>query len=334
MSFGKLQSQGQNFVSRLGGAQILSPEQQAQLTPEQLQAYNQQREMARSAGMRELSARLSDAFAGRDVAARAIERAEARRPQTSSFTAGRRDYEYFQSLTPEQQREFLLATGRTSPELAAEFRKAKAPGGLDLTPGQKKTDEAFSKIFTDWGFGEKQQAEANIRNLDNKLALLATGRENVSGKDIALTPDKLKPILHPQATGFLDEVSDIVFQSLKATLGAQFTEQEGKRLVAATFNQALPEELNLPRLQRLLAKIKSVYQSKQDAIDYYNQNNTLAGFTQETSSFDDILDAVYFDELNLLSKEQILDRYKNARTPEERQTILRYAEKLDKQSGQ
>ena len=334
MSFGKLQSQGQNFVSRLGGAQILSPEQQAQLTPEQLQAYNQQREMARSAGMRELSARLSDAFAGRDVAARAIERAEARRPQTSSFTAGRRDYEYFQSLTPEQQREFLLATGRTSPELAAEFRKAKAPGGLDLTPGQKKTDEAFSKIFTDWGFGEKQQAESNIRNLDNKLALLATGRENVSGKDIALTPDKLKPILHPQATGFLDEVSDIVFQSLKATLGAQFTEQEGKRLVAATFNQALPEELNLPRLQRLLAKIKSVYQSKQDAIDYYNQNNTLVGFTQETSSFDDILDAVYFDELNLLSKEQILDRYKNARTPEERQTILRYAEKLDKQSGQ
>ena len=166
------------------------------------------------------------------------------------------------------------------------------------------------------------------------MALLATGRENVSGKDIALTPDKLKPILHPQATGFLDEVSDIVFQSLKATLGAQFTEQEGKRLVAATFNQALPEELNLPRLQRLLAKIKSVYQSKQDAIDYYNQNNTLAGFTQETSSFDDILDAVYFDELNLLSKEQILDRYKNARTPEERQTILRYAEKLDKQSGQ
>ena len=334
MSFGKLQSQGQNFVSRLGGAQILSPEQQAQLTPEQLQAYNQQREMARSAGMRELSARLSDAFAGRDVAGRAIERAEARRPQTSSFTAGRRDYEYFQSLKPEQQREFLLATGRTSPELAAEFRKAKAPGGLDLTPGEKRTDEAFSKIANDWQFGEEQQAKTNIRNLDNKLARLATGQENVSGMDIGLTPERLRPFIQPDATGFLDEVNDIVFQSLRATLGAQFTEQEGKRLVAATFNQALPEEVNRPRLQRLSAKIKSIYQAKQDAVDYFNEKGTLAGFEQEPSSFDDILDSVYFDEFNLLSKEQILDRYKDAKTPEERQTILRYAEKLDKQSGQ
>ena len=163
---------------------------------------------------------------------------------------------------------------------------------------------------------------------------MATGQENISGMDIGLTPERLRPFIQPEATSFLDEVNDIVFQSLRATLGAQFTEQEGKRLVGATFNQALPEEFNRARLQRLSAKIKSIYQAKQDAINYFNEKGTLAGFEQEPSSFDDILDSVYFAELAQLSKEQILDRYKDARTPEERQTILRFAEKLDKQSGQ
>jgi len=74
MSFGKLQSMGGNYVSRLGGADILSQDQLQSLSPQELQIYNQQKEMAKTAGMRELSARLSDAFAGRDIVGRAAER--------------------------------------------------------------------------------------------------------------------------------------------------------------------------------------------------------------------------------------------------------------------
>ena len=76
MSIGKLQNRGGNFVARLGGADVLKQEELSKLTPEQMVQYNQQREAARNVGMRELSARLSDAFAGRDVAGRAA----ARRP--------------------------------------------------------------------------------------------------------------------------------------------------------------------------------------------------------------------------------------------------------------
>jgi len=68
--FDKLQSMSGNFVSRLGGANVLSPEQEQQLTALELQAYNQQKQDAKTAGMRELSARLSDAFGGRDIGAR------------------------------------------------------------------------------------------------------------------------------------------------------------------------------------------------------------------------------------------------------------------------
>lgn len=249
-------------------------------------------------------------------------------------TAGITDFQFYQNLkTPEEKRNFLIASGRgsQSPEVQESLRKAKSPGGVDITPGQRKVDEAFGKTLVDWKTGEKQQAESNIANLDNKLSLLATGKQNVSGSEFALIPDVLKPIVTPEATGFLDEVSDIVFQSLRATLGAQFTEEEGKRLIAATFNQNLPEELNVPRLQRLSAKIKAIYNSKQDAIDFYDQNGTLQGYKEETSGFSDILDSVLFDEFKNLTDDQILDRYKKAQTPEERQSILRYAQMLKDQ---
>ena len=74
MSIGKLQNMGGNFVSRLGGADILKQDELSKLNPQQLMAYNQQKEAAKNLGMRELSARLSDAFGGRDVTARAAQR--------------------------------------------------------------------------------------------------------------------------------------------------------------------------------------------------------------------------------------------------------------------
>jgi hypothetical protein len=74
MSIGKLQNMGGNFVSRLGGADIMKQDELSKLDPQQLMAYNQQKEAAKNLGMRELSARLSDAFGGRDVTARAAQR--------------------------------------------------------------------------------------------------------------------------------------------------------------------------------------------------------------------------------------------------------------------
>ena len=246
-------------------------------------------------------------------------------------TAGIKDFQFYQGLESDQEKlDFLIASGRgsQSPEVQELLRKSKSPGGIDITPGQKIVDDAFGKTLVSWKTGEKQQAESNIANLDNKLSLLATGKQNVSGSEFAVIPDVLKPIVNPEAAGFLDEISDIVFQSLRATLGAAFTEEEGKRLIAATFNQNLPEELNLPRLQRLSAKIKAIYNSKENAIAYFDQYGTLQGYKEETSGFSDILDSVLFDEFKNLTEDQILDRYKKAQTPEERQSILRYAEML------
>lgn len=253
-------------------------------------------------------------------------------PNERKLTAAIQDYEYFSNLPEEQRLDFMQATGRGSysPELLEQKRKAQSPGGLDLTPGEQKQDQAFADTLVKWKGGEKQQAEANIRNLENKIALLARGA-NVSGPEYSFIPEGLMPVVAPGATGFKDEISDIVFQSLRATLGAQFTEKEGQRLISATFNQNLPEEFNIPRLQRLLAKTKSIYNDKQSQIDYYNETGTLKGYASEPSTFDDILDAVFFSELQQSTDKEIIQKYKDAATLEERQSILRYAQSLKKE---
>ena len=254
-------------------------------------------------------------------------------PNEQKLTAAIQDYEFFSKLSPEERELFLQGSGRGtySPELVSQIeeikRKKRSRAGLDLTPGEEQLDKSFAKDYTKWEGGEKQQAESNITNLENKIGTVLSGA-NVSGPAIGFTPDVLKPLIHPEATSFKDEISDIVFQSLRATLGAQFTEREGARLVAATFNDALDESFNIPRLQRLLAKTKAIYVEKQNKADYYSKAGTLKDYVGETTTFDDILDSVFFDELSGMTNEDIMERYKKAPTQDERNTILRYAQSL------
>jgi hypothetical protein len=77
--FGKLQSMGGNYVSRLGGfgddpGELLTKTELDNLSDAEFDAYKKQKEAAKTAGMRELASRLSDAFAGRDIVGRAQER--------------------------------------------------------------------------------------------------------------------------------------------------------------------------------------------------------------------------------------------------------------------
>jgi len=388
MSNGKLQSMGGNFVSRLGGADIMKQDELSKLDPQQLMAYNQQKEAAKNLGMRELSARLSDAFGGRDVTVRAAQRKAIQQGQktkeeerkkledqnkmlddaikkSTSITGERKnylyalpyktkaeafmqfaqpeekkrtqaitDYEYYSGLEEDERADFAAASGRGaySPAAVEARRIASSKGGLDLTAGEEKADQAFANKAVAWKGGEKQQAESNIQNLENKIALLGKGA-NVSGPQYAFIPEGLMPVVAPGSTAFKDEISDIVFQSLRSTLGAQFTQREAERLINATFNQDLEEKYNLPRLQRLLAKTKSIYNGKQSEMDFYTDTGTLKGYVGETSSFDDVLDSIFFDEFKQLTNEQIKERYRDAPTTEERLSILRYAQSLQ-QTGQ
>ena len=144
---------------------------------------------------------------------------------------------------------------------------------------RKKQDEQFAKDDLKWQTTDRATAYNNIINVRTAMNTLQSG-ENVSGLDVSLLDEFewLQAGIFPAAANFKSDIRDIVFQSLREKLGAQFTEREGDRLVAAAFNSKLTEEENYARVQRLLDATLMIYDNKQGMSDYFAENGTLQGY--------------------------------------------------------
>ena len=112
-----------------------------------------------------------------------------------------------------------------------------------------------------------------------------------------------------EAKAFLGDVRDIVFQSLKEKLGAQFTEKEGDRLVAAAYDPSLSEEINAKRLRRLLAVVKTMKTSKDGMMDIYRQTGTLKDYEPPKATFNNIYDALVEEEFTSKTNEELVEMY-------------------------
>ena len=254
-------------------------------------------------------------------------------------TAAIQNYLFAQTITdPVKKNQFLAITGASKfdPDVVGkveESRQKAKSGGLLLTPGEKKLDDRFTQTAEKWLASGSAQADANLANIENKIARLYSGEENLSGPGFAFIPERLRPVLAPAAAGFLDDISELTYQSLRETLGAQFTQREAERLVNTSFNISLPEEQNVNRLQRLKAKLESIKQNRNNQVAYFMEKGTLQGYEKDDVTFDSILDSVLFDEYKSMTSEEVLNRYKEAPTTEEKQSILRYAKLLEEQES-
>lgn len=165
--------------------------------------------------------------------------------------------------------------------IAIKQRMAREMGGGEqvakaLTPAQKKVDEAFAKDYSDFTVGG---GYSNVKsNLDTLRSLADEAEKSnvMSGPIAGNVP--FKSVFNPKAADAEDRVRAIIFQSLRDTLGAQFTEKEGERLVQTAWNPSLDEKTNAKRLRETLQKIETMAQAKQAAADYYEQFGTLQGY--------------------------------------------------------
>ena len=133
----------------------------------------------------------------------------------------------------------------------------------------------------------------------------------------------LKAFTNPESVGVEDDIRSIIFQSLRETLGAQFTEREGDRLVAASFNPLLSEEINAVRLKRLRTETARSAQAKLDMIDYFDKNRTLKDYKGKIFDSSNILGNIIqpqdYAELTLSELEQIFTNPET--TPQEIEAI-------------
>jgi len=156
-------------------------------------------------------------------------------------------------------------------------------GPEPLTVGQEKMLEETAKDLAPWGTGGKQQAEANLATYDNLITGLTSGEITTRGF-ADLTPqalgvdDTLRQLLNPTGQNAVDNVRRVIFQGLKDTLGAQFTQREAERLVAASYNPALPEEMNIARLQDARDVLADVIAAKNDLYAHISAGGTMGDY--------------------------------------------------------
>lgn len=136
-------------------------------------------------------------------------------------------------------------------EYIYERQKVLVPKGF--TDG---TDKVFGSQYVDWLTKDYAEALENNTKMTELIADIESGA-NVSGVGFGLASeffsDSLIAGFFPVPTNAYDDIKSIVYKSLKASLGAQFTEREAKNLVQASWNPALPPEINLKRLKRVMA---------------------------------------------------------------------------------
>lgn len=172
------------------------------------------------------------------------------------------------------QRELQQMRGTQAKELAA--LKGKAGGAA--TKGTDALDRAFAKEYVGLVSGGIADAQKGIQDLKDVQARLSSGKENLTGPMLGTLPDFVRDITNPRSSDVQNVIESTIQRSLRPILGAQFTQQEGERLIARAYNPRQPEPVNAARVSRLLAQMEAALQNKLAAAQYFEQNGTLRGF--------------------------------------------------------
>jgi len=163
-------------------------------------------------------------------------------------------------------------------------------GTVKLTAGELQRDKDFAKGWTEFsargGFADTVK---QLGQLQNVLQQLKSG-ENVTGAFTAFLMNNAPSLAAGVAEGAVsakDAVEEVVQRNLRLILGAAFTENEGKALIARAYNPALREEENARRLERLIQQMLTAASATQQAGQYFDQFGTLKGYSAKLPSFSD-----------------------------------------------
>lgn len=158
----------------------------------------------------------------------------------------------------------------------------------ELSPAQKKIDEKFAGEFVDFqAAGGSSKIEKNLTTLQSASNRLKSGN-NLTGPVLGSLPDAVRATTNPESLEVQQNVELVITESLKQLLGAQFSEKEGERLLARTYDPRLPEDINASRVDALIKQIRTSAEAKVAASDFLSENGTLKGFKGKVFSPSDI----------------------------------------------
>ena len=145
---------------------------------------------------------------------------------------------------------------------------------------QDSVDRAFGKTAADFvAGGGYATVQKNLKQLKEVILQLKSGDDQISGSFVGMVPQGLRssiPGLRASANAQA-RISGIISQSLKQTLGAQFTEGEGVRLLKTAYDPNATEEENASRLQDAYDQMAEDAEAILQNAEYADEVGTVKG---------------------------------------------------------
>ena len=159
----------------------------------------------------------------------------------------------------------------------------KKAEGIILTKGEEARDRNFSKEYLDWNSTGKATFDKNIKRLEDAKNELAKVKDDLVGTSGRLTGRLPNLLRSEKSLQLQQDVQSAAQMGLRQTLGAQFTEKEGERIMGFSYDPTLSPDANIKKIDATIAELKSGAKAKDDMSQHFEKTGTLKGFSTEAS---------------------------------------------------
>jgi hypothetical protein len=160
-------------------------------------------------------------------------------------------------------------------------------------PMQKKIDDIVAEDVGPMLSGDAdRKLESNLKNLEYAKGILADSSV-ATGSFVSMLPDAVRSRIPGLQRGISarDAVRNVVQQTLRETLGAQFARIEGEMMMERAFDARMPESENIRRINLLADEVVNYAKAKSAAAEYLKQNGTMFGYAGAIN-FDALADSM------------------------------------------
>lgn len=154
----------------------------------------------------------------------------------------------------------------------------KDSSGAGLSEGEKALDKNFTKDYLDWNKSGRAVVEKNLQRLEDAKKSLAED-SSLTGGVRGLLPDAIRNVTNEKAITTRDDVRAAAQGALKATLGAQFTEREGERIMNQAYNEKLSPQANIAKIDAAIQELRKNKDALDSQSQFFEKSGSLKGWS-------------------------------------------------------
>lgn len=146
------------------------------------------------------------------------------------------------------------------------------------TPAQTSADTEFGKTYVQWNRQDRPQVEKNMSLLKDAMKTLQKRQNDLvgtSGRFTGRLPDVFRS---EESIRLRENVQKAAVATLRATLGAQFTEKEGERIMAQSYNEKLSPTENIKKIKSTMGELQNNIDNMESMSNHYEQTGSLKGW--------------------------------------------------------